>query len=145
MARGTVIGEQVVSQASTEEYRAGHDRTFGERRPGQRGRWIWDAEVGRLVRAEDYRAPPVKCGTGIIADRIHEGTTFDDGERVRDLGSRRKRREFLRETGLVETSDCSKLWLESQARARESAAERRIDQSADAAARKLYHQGKMRD
>lgn len=145
MARGMVVGEAITSQAATEDYRAGHDRTFGERQPGQRGRWIWDAEAGRLVRAEDYRPPAVKCGTGIIADRVHEGTVFDDGERVRDLGSRAKRRAFLRETGLAEASDYSAQYRETAAKQRERAVERRIDSSAEQAVRKLHQTGKWRE
>jgi hypothetical protein len=145
MARGMAAGEAITSQAATEDYRAGHDRTFGERKPGQRGRWIWDAEAGRLVRAEDYRAPAVKCGTGIIADRAHEGTTFHDGERVRDLGSRSKRRAFLRETGLAEASDYSTSYREAAAQQRERAADRRIEASAEQAARKLYQTGKWKE
>jgi hypothetical protein len=145
MARGMAAGEQIVSQAATDEFRAGHERAFGERKPGQRGRWVWDEQAGRLVRAEDYRPPARALDAPIIADRIHEGTTLDDGERVRDLGSRRKRRAFMRETGLVETADCSRSWLEGQAKARERAAERRIDRSAEEAARKLYAQRKWRE
>lgn len=145
MARGMAVGEQIVSQAATEEFRAGHERTFGERQPGQRGRWVWDAAAGNLVRAEDYRPPARALDAPIIADRIHEGTTFDDGTRVRDLGSRAKRRAFLREAGLVESSDCSRSWLESQAKRRERAVDQRIDASAEQAARKLYYQRKLRD
>lgn len=144
MARGMVVGEQVVSQAATEEYRAGHERIFGDRKP-QRGRWVYDASLGKCVPADEYVPPARALDAPIIADRIHEGTTFHDGERVRDLGSRQKRRAFLRETGLAEASDCSKSWLESQTKQRERSVERRIDASAEAAARKLYHQGKLRD
>ena len=144
MARGTVIGEPVVSQAGTDEFRDGYERTFGDRKP-QRGRWVYDAAQGKCVPAEEYRAPARALDAPIIADRIHEGTTFDAGDRVVDLGSRRKRRAFLRETGLADATDCSRSWLESQAKQRERSVERRIDASAEAAARKLYHQGKMRD
>lgn len=145
MARGMANGEPTVSQASTNEYRSGHDRTFGERKPGQRGRWAWDEEAGRLVRAEDYRAPVRALDAPIIADRIHEGTTFHDGERVRDLGSRTKRRAFLRETGLAEASDYSGEYREKAAQTRERTADRRIDASAEAAVRKLYDQRKWKE
>jgi hypothetical protein len=144
MARGTVIGEPVVSQAGTPEFREGHSRTFGESKP-QRGRWVWDEQRGCLVDASEYRAPARALNAPIIADRIHEGTTFHDGERVRDLGSRRKRREFLRETGLADATDYSKGCLEGKYRETERHYDRRIESSAEQAARKLYHQGKMRD
>jgi hypothetical protein len=144
MARGMVVNEAIVSQSSTDEYRAGHERVFGERKPF-RGRLIYDTAQGKCVPADEYRAPSRALDAPIIADRIHEGTVFHDGERLRDIGSRRKRREFLRETGLADATDCSRSWLESQAKQRERAVEQRIDASAEAAARKLYRQRKMRD
>lgn len=145
MARGTVGGETPVSQAATDDYRAEHDRIFGERTPGQRGRWIWDAQAGKLVRAEDYRPPDLAVNAPIIADRIHEGATFDDGTRTVDIGSRAKRREFMRSTGLVETSDVSRGWLEKQRQHRERDADRRTDAAFDAAARRLHNAGRLKD
>jgi hypothetical protein len=145
VARGTVVGECVVSQASTDSYRAGHDAALGEKKPGQRGRWIYDPQTKTLVRAEDYRPPPAKCGTQIIADRIHEGTTFHDGNRVVDIGSRAKRRAFMRENGVTEASDYSPQFREQAVKQRERALDRRTESAAEAAARKLYHAGKMRD
>jgi hypothetical protein len=144
MARGTAIGERVVSQANTPGFRDGYARTFGDSKP-QRGRWIWDAEQGRLVSAEQYRPTPRAVDAPIIADRIHEGTAWDDGERVRDLGCRRKRREFLRETGLSERSDYGPGWRERTQAQRGRDADRRADGAFDQAARKLYSQGKLRE
>lgn len=142
--RGTPGGETPVSKARTREWDEGYDRALPGAKP-QRGRWVWDAVAGRLVSADEYRAPPVKCGTGILADRIHEGTTFHDGDKIRDLGSRAKRRQFMRETGMAEASDYSRNYREAKAKERERAIERRIDASAEAAARKLYHEGKWRE
>lgn len=143
MARGTANNEPVVSQANTEAFREGYARTFGERKP-QRGRWIYDARLGRCVPADEYQPPARACDAPIIADRIHEGTSFDDGERVRDLGSRRKRREFLRETGLAEASDYSPAFREKAAERREREADRKTDGAAEQAVRKLYDQRKWR-
>lgn len=144
MARGSVVGEAIVSQASTDEFREGYDRTFGERKP-QRGRWVYDPEQGRCVPADEYHAPSRALDAPIIADRIHEGTVFHDGDRVRDLGSRSKRRAFLRETGLAEASDFSPAYRDRAAASRERQVERRVDGAADQAIRKLYQQGKVRD
>ena len=144
MARGTVVGEAIVSQANTPEYRENHERIFGDRKP-VRGRWVYDAKQGKCIPADDYHPEPVALNAPIIADRIHEGTTIDVGDRVVDIGSRAKRRAFMRETGLADASDCSKQWFESRGKAREREAERRIDASAEQAARKLYQQGKIRD
>lgn len=145
MARGTVVGESVVSQASTDEYRENHEKALGERPQGVRGRWVWDETRKELVRAEDYRPPPAKCGTGIMADRVHEGTFYDDGDRKIPIDSRAKRRAFMRERGVAESSDYSPQYREQAARRQERSVERRIDSCAEEAARKLYHQGKMRD
>ena len=145
MARGMVAGEGIVSQAATDEFREGHERVFGERQSGQRGRWIYDAELGRLVRAEDYRPPAQALNAPIIADRIHEGTTIHDGERVVDIGSRQKRRDFMRRTGLEDAGDASRSYLAGQRREQERAVERSTERAFDQAARKLHNEGKLRD
>lgn len=102
MARGMANNEPTVSQASTDEYRAGHERTFGERKPGQRGRWVWDERAGRLVRAEDYVPPESKHGAGIMVDRFMEGDRAPDGT---DIGSRQKRKRWMAEAGVADYGD----------------------------------------
>lgn len=144
MARGMANNEPVVSQAATEEFREGYSRTFGERK-AVRGKWVYDVRQKRLVPADEYVPPSRALDAPIIADRIHEGTTFHDGDRVRDLGSRSKRRAFLRETGLAEASDYSGQYREKAAQARERTVDRRIDQSAEQAVRKLYHERKWKE
>jgi hypothetical protein len=108
MARGMVVGEAIVSQAGTDEYRDGYARTFGDRKP-QRGRWVWDEQAGRLVSAEDYVPPPAKTGTSVMCDRWMEGTRTADGEAV-DIGSRAKRRAYMQARGLADASDFSDGW-----------------------------------
>jgi hypothetical protein len=144
MARGMANGEGITSQASTNEYRQAHDRVFGERKAGSRGRWVWDEDAGKLVRAEDYRPQSMAVNASILADRIHEGTTFDEGSRVVDIGSRRKRREFMARTGMVESSDVSKSWLEGKQREKDRKIDRSTDAAFESAARRLYNQGKLR-
>ena len=145
MARGSVVGEQIISQAGTDDFREGFERVYGADVKPKRGRWVWDPEAGCLVNACDYRPPVRALDAPIIADRIHEGTTLDDGDRVRDLGSRRKRREFLRETGLADAADYSPQYRERAAEVREREADRRVDASAEAAARKLHQERKWRE
>lgn len=144
MARGMVNNEAIQSQAATDEFRENHSRIFGDRPKNVRGRWIWDEGLGKLVRAEDYRPPDQARDAPIIADRIHEGTYFDDGSRVRDLGSRRKRREFMRETGVTERSDFGPNWSERQTAKREREVDHRTHTAVEQAKRKLYAQGKFR-
>ena len=134
MARGMVVGEQIVSQANSKAYADGYDRIFGADHKPQRGRWSFGS-AERTSRAID--AP-------VIADRIHEGTVFDDGDRVRDIGSRRKRREFVREKGLEDASDASREWREAQVRDREREDNRKRHEAMEKAKRVLYAQGKWR-
>jgi hypothetical protein len=142
--RGTPGGETPVSQAATDEYRESHDRVFGERKPGQRGRWIWDASVGRLVRADEYVPPDRAVDAPIIADRVHEGTFIDTGNGMRDVGSRAKRRQYQRETGLAEASDYGPGWRERKASERERLLDRRTSEAVEQAKRTMYRQGKLR-
>ena len=143
MARGTVVNEPVVSQAQNKAWDEGFDHTFGKDR-GARGRFVWDETAKRLVPADEYRAQARALDAPIIADRIHEGTTFDDGERVRDIGSRRKRREFLREKGWEDATDASPEWRDGQVKAREREDDRSRRAAMERAARDLYRQGKWR-
>lgn len=144
MARGMAAGEQIVSQAATNEFRAGHDRTFGMDRKPQRGRWVWDPERKCLVDAASYRAPEKAKDAPIIADRLHEGTTFEiDGKR-HDIGSRRKRRDFMRAVGVEDATDCSPRWLVEQAQEKERKADRVQESAFKRAAEKLYLEGKLR-
>jgi hypothetical protein len=104
MARGTVSGETPTSQAATPEYRENHNRVFGERQQGQRGRWIWDESVGRLVRAEDYVPQSRAIDGPVMVDRFYENTVSTDGV---DIGSRRKHRAYMKERGLAPADDFS--------------------------------------
>jgi hypothetical protein len=146
MARGMAAGEGITSQAQSAAFDEGADRLgLGKsERARERGRFIWDEQAQKLVRAEDYRAPERAIDAPIIADRIHEGTHFDDGQRVRNIGSRRKRREFLRETGLSERSDYGPGWRERTRGEHERQLDRKTDGAFEQAAKKLYHQGKLR-
>lgn len=43
-------------KASTEAYREGHARMFGEDKRPEGGRYVWDAEQGKCVRVGDVPA-----------------------------------------------------------------------------------------
>lgn len=101
MARGTVVNEPVVSQASTEEFRSGYDRTFGDRKP-VRGRWIWDARQQKLVDASEYVPESRAIDGTIMVDRFMEGERTPDGV---DIGSRQKRKRYMQENGLADYDD----------------------------------------
>lgn len=101
MARGTVNGEPVVSQANTEQFRDGYERVFGDKQ-AVRGRWIWDARQGKLVDASSY-VPETRAIDGpIMCDRYMEGVRTITGE---DIGSRQKRKRYMSENGLADYDD----------------------------------------
>lgn len=99
MARGMVVGEQIVSQANTEEFSAGYERTFGDRKP-QRGRWVMTPEG--LVSADEYVPPPLALDAPIMVGRCHEGQVAPDGT---DIGSRAKRAAWMKESGCADYDD----------------------------------------
>lgn len=106
--RGTVAGEAVVSQAATPEYRDNHSRIFGERKP-QRGKWIWDEVQQKLVPADEYHPPRAAKYAPVMVDRFMEGSVATDGT---DIGSRAKRREYMRREGATDASDYKPGWGE---------------------------------
>ena len=110
MARGTVVGEQVVSRAGTEEFREGYERTFGDRK-AQRGRWVWDEAQQKLVSVDEYQPPERAVDAPILSGRFYEGMKTVEGE---DIGSRRKHQAYMAEHGLAPGSDYSPGWYENR-------------------------------
>lgn len=104
-------GSFSVHAPGTEAYRENHERTFGERKPGQRGRWIWDTEQQKMVRADEYVPPSHAIDGLIITDRWYEGAQTLSGI---DIGSRRKRQEYMRANGLADANDVSQSYLDRQ-------------------------------
>jgi hypothetical protein len=119
--RGTAAGEPIVSQAQTQAFDEGYDRTFGEPSK-ERGRFVWDEAQGRLVRAEDYHAPERALDAPIMMDRFYENTCATDGV---DIGSRRKHRQYMRERGLTTVDDYKETFAKKAAE-REAAKEGRV-------------------
>lgn len=112
MARGMVNGEPIVSQANSEDFEKGYARTFPDAKV-VRGRWIWDAEAGKLVPADEYRAPESEGRVEIMAGRFYENTCTTDGV---DIGSRAKRKRYMAEHGLADSSDYKNHWQEAPKR-----------------------------
>ena len=132
MARGTAAGEPVVSQASTKEYEEACDRIFGKDRQVQRGRWIWDEEAQKLVRAEDYRPPEHAKDAPVMVDRFYENVRTLDGA---DIGSRKKHRAYMKAKGLAPSSDFSESWY---AKIRKDRADENRKQIRESLRRTLY-------
>ena len=89
------------SLPGTAEFRDGFDRVFGDRKP-QRGRWVWDEAQQKLVPADEYQPPEAAKNAPLMIDRFMEGAQATDGT---DIGSRRKRTEYMRRNGVADKSD----------------------------------------
>ena len=61
------------------------------------------------MSAEEYQAPERALNAPIMVDRFYEGTKTVEGE---DIGSRRKRAEYMRRNGLADGNDYSPGWYE---------------------------------
>lgn len=83
---------------------------------------------------------PLALHAPIIADRIHEGARFDGV----DIGSRRRRREFLKVSGLADASDFSPAYRERVQKEHEREGSRITRTAMTEAAKKLYREGKWR-
>lgn len=136
--RGTVANEPVVSQASTEEYRQGHERAFGAPDGSAKGgKWVWDERQGKLVPADEYVAPQVEGRVPVFTDRYMEGVQATDGT---DIGSRAKRRRYMQENGLADYDDFSPAYRENEKRR----FEREQDRERSAALKRAIYETKER-
>jgi hypothetical protein len=134
VARGTVVGEPVVSQANTREYEEGYDRAgLGTSETAkERGRFIYDPVQKKLVRAEDYRPPDRALDAPIMVDRFYENTKATDGT---DIGSRAKHRAYMKANGLASADDFSPGWYA----ARRSEQKREADRTRHATIDRAFH------
>ena len=134
--KGMVAGKPITSDAVTKEYEDGHARTFGEPRPFPRGRrFRWDPGLKKLVPA-GYVDEPRAVSAPVMAGRFYENTKAVDGT---DIGSRRKRNEYMRQRNLADTGDFKGVW-EQAAKERESIQKGEHDRRArrDAVGRAIY-------
>jgi hypothetical protein len=92
MARGTVVGEPVVSQANSKAYADNYERMFGKDHKPERGRWSF----GRA----DPSAKAIHAS--IVSGRWHEGQKAPDGT---DIGTPAKRRAWMKATGTADYDD----------------------------------------
>lgn len=68
----------------------------------ERGKFVWDEQQQKLVRYDDYRPQARAIDAPIITDRWYEGARTLDGD---DIGSRRKREEYMRSRGYTDGND----------------------------------------
>lgn len=95
-------GADAKTMPQTAEFDEGYERTFGKDRKPVRGRWIWDAAQQKLVNVDEYVPPETALNAPIMVDRFMEGHVSQDGV---DIGSRRKRKDYMRATGVTDASD----------------------------------------
>jgi hypothetical protein len=139
MARGTVVNEPVTSQATTDAYREGLSRIYGDK-PVKKGRWIWDADAQRLISASEFIPRYNAKDAPIITGRIHEGVTSPiDGS---DIGTRAKRKAHMRQHDLIDKDDAPPAVLDRIKKDNEWSQDRKRREAMQQAARKLYSQGK---
>lgn len=123
-------GADAKTMPVTAVYAEGHERLFGNKGP-QRGFWVMRCEKcdGVTLAAGETRydcggcggrdcrgsinldeAPPLPVeakNAPIMVDRFYEGVRATDGT---DIGSRKKRREYMRERGLADADDFKGQW-----------------------------------
>lgn len=76
------------------------------------GRWIWDEQAQKLVRAEDYVPPQMARNADIMVDRFMEGQTTADGV---DISSRAKRRAYMQAHGVADYDDFKEVRAKARA------------------------------
>jgi hypothetical protein len=92
----------------------------------ERGRFIWDDAQQKLVRYADYQAPSRALDAPIVTDRWYEGARTLDGD---DIGSRRKREEYMRSRGYTDGNDVTPAYYERQ-RAEKAREEKQVRRAA---------------
>lgn len=100
----------------TAEYESGFARIFGKRNP-TRGRWVYDSQ-GNAIPADQYVAASA-THVPVVSDVYMDGAATADGV---DIGSRRKREEYKRRNGVVDSSDVSSTWVRKRREAQDARA-----------------------
>lgn len=143
--------EDIKSRAVTPEYMEGHARTFGsgsdEVRPPRRTRYVY--RNGRCVEqgGPEDTGPEERedlARNHIMSDLYMVGTTtLDDNGKPVDLGSRAKRRAYMKENGLSDMSDWKNYWADAEKK-REAIRNGTFDRAArrDAIGRAVYEASK---
>lgn len=104
-------GADAKTMPVTAEYEEGYERTFGAGSK-ERGTWVWDEKQQKLVRPWEKSEPDqaLAIHAPISTDRYYENTVAIDGKT--DIGSRRRYKEYLKQTGYCHASDFSQETIE---------------------------------
>jgi hypothetical protein len=119
-----------------EDFRSNHEAVFGEKKPA-RGKWIWDKERGEMVPASEYVPPAPDDGrVMVVSDLYMDGVAAPDGT---DIGSRPKRREYMRRNNVTDADDFKGTWAKAaKDRAEYLRGEKKIPGLREALGRALY-------
>lgn len=101
--RGTVAGQAITTQAQTKEFDEGYERVFGKG-GGERGKFVY--RDGQLVRV-DSAWTDAETRAGKSEEEVYGHDTTADGV---DISSRRKRRDYMKATGVTDATDFSGDW-----------------------------------
>lgn len=149
MARGTVVGEQVVSQAQSRAFDEGAERIgLGKSdRAKERGRFVWDEKRQKLVRPWEVEMDETKEArfAPISTDRHYEGVASPIDGTV--FQSRRQYQAYCKAKGLANASDYDKpggAWDKAEAkRAQRFATPEQQRDRQERIGRRLYEIEKM--
>jgi hypothetical protein len=105
-----VAGQAITTQAQTKEFDEGYERVFGKG-GGERGRFVWSESAQAMVRVgEDWTDAERRAQT-VTEELVHGKIATADGV---DISSRKKRRDYMRAAGVVDSSDYSPEWREKK-------------------------------
>jgi hypothetical protein len=139
MSEPTHKSQSQMRTQTSDAYRENYDRMHGAEHKPTRGKWVWDTERNELVPAHEYRAPQPESDvhTQISMDRHYENTGATDGT---DIGSRRKRNEYMRRHGLADASDYRETWQQAEKKRGEFRSGTPDPRTREAVGRALYEQ-----
>jgi hypothetical protein len=120
-------GKDSKTMPITAEYADGYERTFGTP-TRERGTFIYDKRLGKCVPIEEYTPdePDLARNAPIMVDRFMEGASTQDGV---DIGSRRKRKDYMRATGSADASDTSPAYFAKIRAEKEAAVTRKTHET----------------
>ncbi len=146
--------DDIKSRTVTPEYLEGHSRTFGtstdEVRTPKRTRYVY--RNGKCVEQggpEDVGAPDTQADLAefhVVSDLYMVGTTtLDDNGKAVDIGSRTKRRAYMKANGLSDVADWKQYWADAEKK-REAIKNGTADRAArrEAIGRAVYEASKRR-
>lgn len=109
--RGMVAGQPIQTQAQSKEFDEGYERVFGNEPKTwrDRGRFIWSEEARACIRVDaDWTDAERRAQTTTEGVEYSNAQTTDGV----DISSRTKRREYMKATGVTDSSDFSPAYVE---------------------------------